>query len=276
MRKYYKNDFSLSEYVSFSDECSLWSAPFGLKLLEYIDYKPGILALDIGFGTGFPLTELALRLGENSIVYGIDPWTDAIERVKKKIEFYRIRNIKIFQGYAESIPLEHDSIDLITSNNGINNVKDISQVISECSRIMKTGGQFIQTMNLDKSMFEFYDELEKTLGDLKMNDEIALMHQHIREKRPPLDEIVMLLGTNDFMVRDIIQDQFSYRFSDGTTMLNHYFIRLAFMDSWMKILPNDKQDQVFKTVEQRLNEKARIFGGLKLSIPFVLINAKKR
>ncbi len=276
MKKYLSNDFDLAEYASVSDECSIWSAPFGLKLLEYIDYKQNISAIDIGFGTGFPLTEIALRLGESSTVYGIDPWTSAIKRAKKKIEYYRITNIKIFEGVAESIPLKDNSVDLIVSNNGINNVLDINQVISECSRIIKSGGQFVQTMNLDKSMFEFYGELEKALSELKLNTEIRLMRQHIREKRPPLDDMISLIQNHGFIIKDLEHDQFNYKFSDGTSMLNHYFIRLAFMDSWIKILPENKLEQIFNTIETRLNEQAKILGGIKLTIPFVLINAVKR
>jgi arsenite methyltransferase len=276
MKKYLSNDFNFTEYVNVSDECSIWSAPFGLKLLDYIDYRLNISALDIGFGTGFPLTEIALRLGESSTVYGIDPWTEAIERAKKKIEYYRITNIKIFEGVAESVPLRDNSIDLIVSNNGINNVSDINQVIAECSRIIKSGGQFIQTMNLDKSMFEFYGQLEKILSDLNMNTEIELMRQHIYEKRHPLDEMISMIQTHGFIIKDLEHDQFNYKFSNGTAMLNHYFIRLAFMDSWIKILPEDKLEQIFDTIEMRLNEQAKILGGIKLSIPFVLINAFKK
>jgi ubiquinone/menaquinone biosynthesis C-methylase UbiE len=276
MKKYLSNDFDLNEFVNVYDECSIWSAPFGLKLLDYIDYKPNISALDIGFGTGFPLTEIALRLGESSTVYGIDPWTDAIIRVNKKIEYYRITNIKIFEGVAESIPLKDNSVDLIVSNNGINNVSDINQVISECSRIIKSGGQFVQTMNLDKSMFEFYGQLEKVLSDLSMSTEIELMRQHIYEKRRPLDEMISMIQNHGFIIRDLEHDQFNYKFSNGTAMLNHYFIRLAFMDSWIKILPKNKLEQIFDTIEMRLNDQAKILGGIKLSIPFVLINAIKK
>ncbi len=276
MKKYLNNDFDFTEYVNVSDECSIWSAPFGLKLLDYIDYKQNISALDIGFGTGFPLTEIALRLGESSTVYGIDPWSDAIERAKQKIEYYRITNIKIFEGVAESIPLKDNSVDLIVSNNGINNVNDINQVISECSRIVKPGGQFVQTMNLDKSMFEFYGQLEKALSDLGMNKEIELMRQHIYEKRRPLDEMITMIQSHGFIIRDLEHDQFNYKFSNGTAMLNHYFIRLAFMDSWIKILPRNKLEQIFDTIEMRLNEQAKMLRGIKLSIPFVLINAIKK
>jgi len=276
MKKYLSNDFDLNEFVNVYDECSIWSAPFGLKLLDYIDYKPNISALDIGFGTGFPLTEIALRLGESSKVYGIDPWTDVIIRANKKIEYYRITNIKIFEGVAESIPLKDNSVDLIVSNNGINNVSDINQVISECSRIIKSGGQFVQTMNLDKSMFEFYGQLEKVLSDLSMSTEIELMRQHIYEKRRPLDEMISMIQNHGFIIKDLEHDQFNYKFSNGTAMLNHYFIRLAFMDSWIKILPKNKLEQIFDTIEMRLNDKAKMLGGIKLSIPFVLINAIKK
>ncbi len=275
MKKYLSNDFDLSEYVNVSDECSVWSAPFGLKLLDYIDYKQNITALDIGFGTGFPLTEIALRLGDGSTVYGIDPWTDAIIRANKKIEYYRITNIKIFEGVAESIPLKDNSTDLIVSNNGINNVSDINQVISECSRIIKPAGQFVQTMNLDKSMFEFYGQLEKVLSDLNMSKEIELMRRHIYEKRRPLDEMISMIQNHGFIIKDLVHDQFNYKFSDGSAMLNHYFIRLAFMDSWIKVLPKNKLEQIFDTIEMRLNDQAKTLGGIKLSIPFVLINAIK-
>jgi arsenite methyltransferase len=276
MKKYLTNDFNLAEYVNVSDECPIWSAPFGLKLLDCIDYKPNISAIDIGFGTGFPLTEIALRLGENSTVFGIDPWTDAIVRVNKKIDYYGITNIKIFEGVAESIPLDDNSVDLIVSNNGINNVSDINQVISECSRIIKSGGQFAQTMNLDKTMFEFYGQLEKVLYDLHMKTEIELMRQHIYEKRRPLEEMISMIQKHGFIIKDLEHDQFNYKFSNGTAMLNHYFIRLAFMDSWIKILPENKLEQIFDTIEIRLNEQAKILGGIKLSIPYVLINAIKK
>jgi len=273
MKEYLKNDHDLNTFINVFDECPIWSAPFGLKLLDYIDYKSNITALDIGFGTGFPLTEIALRLGSGSTVYGIDPWTEAIVRVREKIDRYRITNIKIIEGMAESVPLADNYLDLIVSNNGINNVNNIGQVISECSRIIKPDGQFVQTFNTDKTMFEFYEQMEEILHEMKLLHEIKLMHQHIYEKRRPLQEMIEMLRRNDFIIKDLEHDQFNYRFTDGSAMLNHYFIRLAFMDSWIKLIPANKLEEVFDTLEERLNEKAKITGGLTLSVPFVLINA---
>lgn len=276
MKKYLNNDFDFVKYIDVADESPIWSASFGLKLLEYIDYKTNITAIDIGFGTGFPLTEIALRLGDSSVVYGIDPWKDAIERVNKKVDYYGLTNVRIIEGVAESIPLDNSSIDLVTSNNGINNVRDIDKVLSECSRIIKQGGQFVQTMNMNLSMFEFYGQLEQVLSDLHMKEEINLMYQHISLKRPPIASMISMIQKHGFVIKDLEHDQFNYKFADGTTMLNHYFIRLAFMDSWIKLLPSDKVEQIFDTIELRLNEQSQLLGGIKLSIPFIMINAIKK
>jgi ubiquinone/menaquinone biosynthesis C-methylase UbiE len=270
------NKHKINIPISVLDELPIWSAPFGLKLLEYVDYKQNISVLDIGFGTGFPLTELALRLGNSSVVYGIDPWKETFEHVHKKNSCYGITNIRLIEGVAEHIPLETNSIDLITSNNGINNVSDIEKVFSECARIMKQGAQFVFTMNTNKSMFEFYRQLEKVFLERDMFNEITLMHRHIETKRPPVKTMLALLQKYDFSVKDLEYDQFNYKFANATAMFNHYFICLAFMDSWIKLIPQGKAEEVLGLVESRLNKEAELLGGLKLSIPFVTINAIKK
>ena len=276
MKSYLNNNFNLHELVNVFDELPLWSAPFGLKLLEYINYKPNITALDIGFGAGFPLTEIAMRLGNSSTVYGIDPWKETFQRVNQKIYYYGISNIKLIEGVAETIPLENDSVDLITSNNGINNVSDIDKALSECSRIIKSGGQFVQTMNLDKTMIEFYNQLEIVLSAMKLYKEIELMYKHIKQKRPPLHDFLGLMQKHNFIVSDVVEDEFFYKFANATAMFNHYFICLAFMDSWIKLLPSEKVEDIFNTVETRMNDTAEEQGGIKLTVPFVIINAVKR
>lgn len=275
MKKYLNSKFDYNEIMDVMDELPLWAAPFGLKLLEFIRYKKNLTALDIGFGAGFPLTELAMRLGDSSLVYGIDPWKKAVERTMRKLEAYEINNVKLIEGVAENIPLENNSIDLIASNNGINNVNDIGKVIAECSRVVKSGGQFVMTMNTSKSMFEFYDALKFILQQLSLDKEIEAINEHIAHKRPAVNSIKLILQENGFRIIDLEYEQFNLRFADGTAMLNHNFIRLAFMDSWVEIIPQDKVEEIFGLTEKELNKQAGLTGGLKLSIPFVLINAVK-
>jgi len=269
------NENNLKKMSKMYDELPLWSAPFGLKLLNFIDYKANITAIDLGFGTGFPLLEIAMRLGKYSTVYGIEIWKEALEKVKEKIECYGIENVKLIEGNVESIPLKDNSVNLITSNNCINNVQDINKALMECSRIMAKNGQMILTMNLDKTMFEFYNIMEQVLLEEKLQIELNEMYKHIEQKRPSIDKLLNQIK-NKFIIKDIEYDQFKYKFANGKAMLNHCFIKIAFLDSWIKILPENKVNEIFKIIELKMEKQEEWFHGMELSIPYVLINAYKK
>jgi len=276
MDNYLKTNYDLNdkETVSAIDELPLWSAPFGLKLLEKINYRKNISALDIGSGLGFPLLEVAMRLGNTCKVYGIDPWEAAIERIKTKVRVYGITNVEIITGVAEKIPLPDNSVDLIFSNNGLNNVNDIKSVLSECRRISKIGAQLVFTYNTDKTMQEFYSLFEELLRERKMLSEIESMKKHIYKKRMPVEEYIHLLNDRGYSINEISYDEFAYRFVDGTTMFNHFLIKLAFIDSWKDLFPEEKQNDFFAELIEKFNQFALRNGTLKLTIPFAIIDCE--
>lgn len=265
-------DFENPEFISVIDELPLWSASFGLKLLNKILYKKNITAIDIGFGLGFPLLEVAMRLGNSCKVLGIDPWVKAVERAYNKINHCGITNVEIITGEAENIPLPDSSVDLIFSNNGINNVNDVNKTLSEISRIAKPGAQFVFTFNTDKTMIEFYSVFESVLREINLIEEIKKMKEHIYEKRKPVEEMVNLLMANSFSINEVSHYNFHYTFTDGTSMFNHFLIRLAFIDSWKKLIPVSLVAEVFEKAEEKLNKAAKEKGCLQLTVPFVLID----
>ncbi|MBK9096774.1 MAG: class I SAM-dependent methyltransferase [bacterium] len=277
MNNYLTTNYDLNsvDLVSVIDELPLWSAPFGLRLLEKINYRKNLVALDIGSGTGFPLLEVAMRLGNSCKVYGLDPWEAALERAKNKIKIYGIHNCELFCGVAEKIPLPDMSVDLIFSNNGLNNVNDIETVMMECKRICRPGAQLVFSYNTDKTMFEFYSVLEEVLLKKNMQAELDMMKKHIYQKRKPVDEYVCLLKKYGYGVDDTSEHKFDYRFVDGTTMLNHFLIKLAFIESWKNIIPESLRVEIFSEIEKRHNEHSNNARFLTLTIPFVIINATK-
>ncbi len=277
MNYYLQTSYNLddTETVSVIDELPLWSAPFGLKLLEKINYRKNITALDIGSGLGFPLLEVAMRLGKSSRVYGIDPWEVAIERIKTKIKIYGINNVEVIAGVAEKISLPDNSVDLILSNNGLNNVNNLKKAIEEISRVSKTGSQLVFTYNTDRTMIEFYSVMEAVLRERNLLNEIDAMKKHIYKKRRPVDEYRFLLEENGFAVKEIFQDEFNLLYADGTTMLNHFLITLAFIESWKEIVPEERQIEVFTEVEKQLNKIAENDGVFRLTVPYVLIDSEK-
>ncbi len=269
-------NYSNPNSIGYYDELPLWSAPFGLKLLDAVIYIKNITALDIGFGTGFPLIELAMRLGDSSCVYGIDPSPECHALVNNKINHHGLSNVRLIQGVAELIPLAEESVDLIVSNNGINNVNDMDAVFGECYRILKDHGRLIMTMNTETSMFEFYSAMKRIFEELELNGQVEVMKKHIYEKRKPIGEIIGLFERHNFTISNLEHDQFNYRFTDATAMLNHGFIKLAFKGPWMELCPEHLRNEVFMKIEQYLNIHAAANNGLNLSVPYVVINASKK
>lgn len=264
-----------SELVSILDELPLWSAPFGLKLLEIVKYRPNINILDVGCGTGFLLIELAQRFGASCNVFGIDPWEKAIERANFKINVLNLKNIKIVKEYAEEMQFDDNFFDLIVSNNGINNVEDPDEVLFQCHRVSKPGAQFVITVNLPGTMNEFYTIFEKTLKENNMEIEIALMNEHILSKRKPLNVTLESIKNAGFNKININTDFFKMRFLDGTALFNHYFIKSFFLESWKKIVPSDMRDEIFRQLERNLNIEAQEKGELCLTVPFVCLDSRK-
>ncbi len=273
-----KRDFDLRDpdTASALDELPLWSAPFGLMLLEFIPMCPGMSVLDIGCGSGFPILELAQRLGGSSCLYGIDPWELGIQRLISKARVFGLKNVSAVKGTAEQLPFGDGFFDLIVSNNGLNNVQDIEAVLAECSRTLRWEGRLVFTYNLAGTMSEFYKVFQETLaqcGKTKGFDEIKA---HIFDKRRPLSWVkkrLILAGFQDVRVH---RRSFRLRYLDGSAMLRSFFIGQGFLEPWKKIVGPADLARVFTRLETNLNAAACEKGELSLTIPMACLDCGKR
>ncbi|MDP4143527.1 MAG: class I SAM-dependent methyltransferase, partial [Bacillota bacterium] len=256
------------------DELPLWSSPFGILLLNNIPLQRNFKIVDIGCGTGFPLLELAQRFGDSCKFYGIDPWETAIERANRKREQYRIKNVEILKGVGENLPFNNEYIDIIISNLGINNFEKPDDVISECFRVLNPKGKLIFTTNLCGHFDEFYSVFKDVIDDLNFENEINNLNKHIN-KRHSIEDITILMNRNKFSIKKIVQDNYVMRFVDGSSFLNHYFIKLAFLQDWKEIIKEDDWNNVFSKIEDRLNHISSKKGELLFNSPIAYIECEK-
>ena len=277
MKDYFNYEFDLNnhDFVSCLDELPFWSAPFGIKLLEAIPIKNIRNVLDIGCGTGFPLLEIAMLLGPKSHVTGIDPWKAGLVRIRERISGYQISNVTLIEGVAENMALPSNHFDLLVSNNGINNVQNLAQTFDECNRVAKQGAEFLWTMNTDSSFKVFYETLKNLIIEKNIKDGIANINQHIYLKRMPLDEVKSKLKASGFEIINIIESSFSYRFASGSAMFMHSFIRVAFLESWKKLVPDEQMEECFTELEDKLNDISAREGELRMEVPFALFKCVK-
>jgi ubiquinone/menaquinone biosynthesis C-methylase UbiE len=262
-------DFNSPQVIAAYDEVALWSAMFGLLLLEEVPLANVTNALDVGCGTGFPLIELAERLGDHAQVHGIDPWSGGLKRAAEKIASRGTPNVTLHEGSATSMPFADATFDLIVSNLGVNNFDDRAAAIRECRRVARPGATLALTTNLQGHMREFYD----VFADVVRDDPEASkqLRDHI-EHRATVANIRELLETGGFNVTRVVERESVMRFADGTALLNHYFIKLGFLDAWKKVVPGNERD-VFARLRDALNDLASRNGELRLSVPMAYVEA---
>jgi ubiquinone/menaquinone biosynthesis C-methylase UbiE len=230
--------------------------------------------LDIGSGTGFPLLELAQRLGSTNMVYGIDPWETAISRAKLKARIWNIPNVDIIQGDAAVMPFPDGQFDLIVSNLGINNFNNAEAVLAECWRASKPSVKIVLTTNLKGHMKEFYDVFESTLLDFGDKKAVIALKQHI-DKRATIEGIAALFEKTGFRLSKVYEEATVMRFVDGNALLRHYFIKLGFLDGWKSVVDSGEHEPVFARLETNLNNLAKARGELTLTIPMAYFEDEK-
>lgn len=255
-------DFDSPAFVDAYDELPLWSATFGLLMLEHVPLREKMVVLDVGCGTGFPLLELAQRLGPGSVVHGLDPWVTALARAERKRRQSRVMNAHLHAGDAAAMPFASDQFDLIVSNLGLNNFTDAAAAIGECRRVLRESGTLALTTNLAGHMREFYAVFASVLG------ESEALTAHI-EHRATVESLSELLSGNGFTVRVVKEDSVTMRYANGAALLHHTFIQFGFLPGWRAVVSVEDQDRVFAELERRLAEVAP----LTLTIPRAYVEA---
>jgi len=267
-------DWQEDNVVQQYDELPLWSSPFGLLLLDNFPIRNYETYLDIGFGTGFPLIDIAQRLGENCKSVGIDIWTAAAKRAKDKINTIGLKNIEIIEADASIIPFQDNYFDLITSNLGTNNFDNPEKVLAECYRVIKKDSSLCTTSNLKGTFDYFFDIFEKTLKELGLIQYLSKLESHI-EHRGTIESKTDLIQESGFRIEKQVEANYTMRFLNGTTFLNHSVIIVGFIDSWRNMLEEPEKKVFFERFESNLNDFSKLKGELKLTIPMVYFECKK-
>lgn len=267
-------DLNSDEFVAVLDEVTLWSAMFGKIMLDHLPLRRNIKVLDVGCGAGFPLLELAQRLGPSSMLYGIDIWDAAIRLAGKKIAARKIRNVEVLCADGASIPFDDAEFDLIVSNLGINNFEDPDGCLRECYRVIRRGGLMALTTNLRGHWEEFYNLFEPTLRELNHPELLEGLTRNIGH-RTTVDQLSQQLESAGFTVRKVERERLVMRYADGSAFLNSYFIKLAFMPDWRAFIPAEIENEVFQLLEKKLNAFAAEKGILELTVPAAYIEAEK-
>jgi ubiquinone/menaquinone biosynthesis C-methylase UbiE len=112
--------------------------------LERLAAAPGERILEIGFGTGHCLVELARAVGPNGMVYGIDLSEEMLALTQELLAKEDLAGrVEVHCGDAEALPYEGDSLDGVFMSFTLElfDTPEIPRVLAECKRVLRPGGR---------------------------------------------------------------------------------------------------------------------------------------
>jgi ubiquinone/menaquinone biosynthesis C-methylase UbiE len=267
-------DYHDTEIASAFDELSFWSSRFGHLLFRHLEIRGDVKVLDLGFGTGFPLFELAHTFGRTSHITGLDMWKEGIERARLKQRVHKLPNVQIVEGDGAKQPFEDETFDLIVSNLGINNFSAPAQVLAECFRVARPLAQIVLTTNVVGHYREFYDFYRGVLREIGLEQRLEGLAEQ-EAHRGTKETVCALVEAAGFRVAKVIEDKFEMRFLDGSAMFHHSLVRFGFLDGWRSVIDPEDEEKVFVLLEKRLNEAAHVHGELRMSVPMLYVEGRK-
>jgi len=106
----------------------------------FVDARPGETVLDLGCGAGLDLYLYAQQVGSTGHLYGLDISQPMLDKARSNFARLGINEVEWLYSPADAIPLENDSVDLVTANGIYNLSPDKDSVMREVARVLKPVG----------------------------------------------------------------------------------------------------------------------------------------
>jgi len=126
------------------------------KALQVLDVREGEAVLEIGFGTGHGLVEIAKSVGETGRVYGIDITPEMIKLANKRVEKEGLaKRVWLCEGDARKMPYENSVFDAVYMAMTLElfDVPDIPIVLGDIKRVLKPTGR-LGVISIPKEGYE--------------------------------------------------------------------------------------------------------------------------
>ncbi|MCU0488797.1 MAG: arsenite methyltransferase [Anaerolineales bacterium] len=132
--------YTASEKADIPAEAAEFSLGCG-NPLAMAGLQPGETVLDIGSGGGLDAFIAARQVGPTGQVIGVDMTPAMLERARRAALQSGFNNVQFKHGYAEQLPVDDGSVDVIISNCVINLAEDKGKVFREAYRVLKANGR---------------------------------------------------------------------------------------------------------------------------------------
>ncbi len=111
--------------------------------IQWLDLKPGQHVLDVGCGTGRATREMAVALGPEGQVVGLDPADAMLAEARRLALPAHAAPVAWVKGQAEALPFDDQQFDRVTAQFSLRNAQDWQAALGQLWRVTKTGGRLV-------------------------------------------------------------------------------------------------------------------------------------
>ncbi len=171
------------------------------KAVKTAEAKPGMNMVDICCGTAQLSLELAMSVGKNGKVQGLDFSENMLAKAEENLADSPYRSIiDLKQGDATNLPFPDNSFDGATVGWGLRNLPDLEKGIREMIRVVKPGSMVVSldmgkpTMPVFKQVYWLYfDKLVPLMGKVWTGKANAYQYLHDSSREfPPQNELAKI------------------------------------------------------------------------------------
>lgn len=140
-RAFYNKIARVYDFLSESTEEPM--RKFGL---DQLDVRDGERVLEIGFGTGTSLVELASMVGSHGKVLGVDIADQMLDVARQRLRDTLLEDrVELICGDATTLPYLSDSVDAIFTSFTLElfDTPEIPVVLAEWRRVLRPGGRLV-------------------------------------------------------------------------------------------------------------------------------------
>lgn len=138
-KKYYDHISAVYEWLG-----GIFERKPAEEALSYLEIENGEIVLEIGFGTGHCLQQIALSVGKTGKAYGIDISNGMLQVAREKLEKAGLMDrVKLYHGDASELPFRDETFDVVFMSFTLElfDTPEIPRLLNEIKRVLKAGGR---------------------------------------------------------------------------------------------------------------------------------------
>jgi arsenite methyltransferase len=146
---------------------------------EALALRPGERVLDVGSGPGFLTSEMALEVGPEGRVHGVDASESMLALARRRERAAAAAPVELYVADALELPFADASLDAVVSTQVLEYVDDVPAALAEARRVLRPSGRLL-VLDTDWDSIVWHAIDERRMGRV-----LAAWNEHLADPYLP-------------------------------------------------------------------------------------------